>query len=443
MCNQFELSKTLQKSTVHMKVLLSAYACEPGKGSEPGIGWDVAREMAKYHDVWVIVWEAHRSGIEAEVGRNPIPRLHFVYYDLPWDQLWWQGPQKVHIHYYLWQIGVYFLARKLHREVGFDLVHHVTYVKYWSPSFLSLLPVPFIWGPVGGGESAPKAFWQDFSSRAKVYETQRNLARWIGERDPFLHLTARRSVLARATTEETADRLHKMGARNVQVFSQVSLSKEEITCLVQDVMLDSSPVRFISVGRLLHWKGFHLGLRAFAQANLPDDAEYWIVGDGPEREDLQVLAKELNIDYKVKFWLSLPRHETLQKLQECMALVHPSLHESGGLVCLEAMAMGRPVVCLDLGGPAAQVTEETGFKIPAHTPKQAVADIAEAMSCLAKEPKLRVRMGHAGQRRVSEVFDWKVKGLLLSQLYEEILTQRQETGLTNMGSADLRPTKSS
>lgn len=412
-----------------MKILLSAYACEPSAGSEPGVGWNVVREVAKHHEVWVLTWTNHRPAVEAEMACNPIPSLHFVYHDLPWDRLWWGGA-RVQIHYYLWQIGAYLIAHRLHRQVSFDLVHHVTYVKYWSPSFLSLLPIPFIWGPVGGGESAPKAFWRDFSLSAKTYETLRGLASSLGECDPFVHLTARRSIIVRATTEDTAKRLRKIGAKNVQVFSESGLPKKEIICLCQQAMPNSAPIRFISMGRLLHWKGFHLGLRAFAQANIPD-AEYWLFGDGPEWQRLRILAKELGIAHQVKFWSRLPRDETLRKLGECLALVHPSLHDSGGWVCLEAMAAGRPVLCLDLGGPAVQVTEETGFKIPAHTPDQAVRDLAEAMTRLAKDQELAICMGKAGRRRVSEVFDWEVKGQILAQLYNEILTQRREPDVEN------------
>ena len=125
------------------------------------------------------------------------------------------------------------------------------------------------------------------------------------------------------------------------------------------------------MGRLLHWKGFHLGLRAFAQADL-SEAEYWVCGDGAEWDRLHQLVKELKIESQVKFWGKLPRDQVLEKLGQCHVLVHPSLHDSGGWVCLEAMAAGRPVICLDLGGPAVQVTQETGFKIPATTPEESI-----------------------------------------------------------------------
>lgn len=406
-----------------LKILISAYACRPGEGSEPGVGWNLVRELVKYHQIWVVTRENNRPAIEAELVANPLPGLEFIYCEPPrWVQKLNQNQRMVHLHYYLWQLKAYFVARELNQELNFDLVHHVTYVRYSSPSFLSLLPIPFIWGPVGGGESAPKAFWKDFSWRGKVYEILRSLARSLGELDPFVRLTARRSILARATTEDTAERLRKLGATNVEVFSQLGLSEEEITQLAKYDQSDLSSIKFISIGRLLHWKGFHLGLRAFALADLPNDAEYWIVGEGSERERLESLAEDLGISHQVKFWHKLSRQDTLDKLGKCTALIHPSLHESGGLVCLEAMGAGCPVICLNLGGPALGVTEETGLKIAADTPEQAVSDLAKAMKKIVQDSSLRMQMGQAGQKRVREEFAWEVKDRQLAQLYEKIVS---------------------
>jgi glycosyltransferase involved in cell wall biosynthesis len=407
-----------------MRILLSAYSCEPGRGSEPGIGWNIAREIARYHEVWVLTRpDESGAAIEAELTRNPLPNLHFVYFTLPvWANGWRWGLGAIHLHYYLWQIQAYFVASRLHNKIGFDLMQHVTFGRYSSPSFLSLLPVPFIWGPVGGGESAPRAFWQDFNFQGKVYETLRDLARRLGELDPFVHLTAQRSALALATTEETAKRLRRLGAKNVQVFSNTGLPREDIDHLAQYALPNTNLVRFISIGRLLHWKGFHLGLRAFAFASI--ETEYWIVGNGPELKRLSALASSLGIIDKVRFWGALTRDETLNKLRECHVLIHPSLHDSGGWVCSEMMAAGRSVICLDLGGPAIQVTQETGFKIPAQDSEQAVSNLADAIIHSISNPELRVRMGQEGQRRVNEVFDWEAKGRVLVQFHEKIFEQR-------------------
>jgi glycosyltransferase involved in cell wall biosynthesis len=401
---------------------MSAYSCEPGRGSERGLGWSVAREMAKHHEVWVLTRpDESKTAIEAELARNPVPNLHFVYFTLPFwqDSLRLGQSGAMQIHYYLWQIQAYLVARRLHREVGFDLAHHVTFVKYSSPCFLSLLPIPLVWGPVGGAESAPRPFWQDFGLKAKFYEWARIIVRTIGEYDPFVHLTARRSRIVRATTEDTARQLYKMGAHEVQVLPESGLPEAEVAELAEYQVDSVLPVRFISMGRLLHWKGFHLGIRAFAAANLPD-AEYWICGDGPERSRLQLLAEQLGVADRVKFFGFLPREESLSKLQSCHVLLHPSLHDSGGWVCLEAMAAGRPVICLDLGGPAVQVSDLTGIKVAANDPEQAVGDLAAAMRKLAGSFELRSQMAIAGKQLIQEQHSWTVKGKDLSKLYLEI-----------------------
>ena len=132
------------------------------------------------------------------------------------------------------------------------------------------------------------------------------------------------------------------------------------------------------------------------------------------------MAKDLGVADKIKFWGRLPREETLEKLAQSHVLVHPSLHDSGGWVCLEGMAAGRPILCLDLGGPAVQVTDETGFRVLAHTPEQVTKDLSEAMCRLAQEPNLRKNMGEAGKKLVREQYSWQAKGQQLSQLYKEL-----------------------
>ena len=405
-----------------LNILISAYACRPNMGSEPGVGWNTVQELIKYHRVWVFTRQDNRPEIEAYTIEHPHSNLNFVYCEPPkWLKLWWSSTQLP--HYYLWQLDAYFTARKLHQEIGFDLAHHITYVRYSTPSFLSLLPVPFIWGPVGGGEYAPQAFWSDFSFRGKIYEILRSSAHKIGAVDPFARITAQRSKLVRVTTEDTAEQVKNMGANNVEVFSESGLSQAEITTLGKYEIATDSPVRFISMARLLHWKGLHLSIRAFAEANLDADVEYWILGEGPEKENLEALTRQLKVDRQVKFWGRLPRDKTLEKLQSCQILIHPSLHDSGGWVCLEAMAAGRPIICLDTGGPSVQVTAETGYKIDPLNPEQTVKSLADAIASLANNAEVRQKMGLAGRKRVRDNFSWEVKGEQLAHLYQEIARQ--------------------
>jgi glycosyltransferase involved in cell wall biosynthesis len=278
-------------------------------------------------------------------------------------------------------------------------------MKYSMPSFLSLLPIPFFMGPVGGGESAPSAFWTDLSPKARAYELVRDLARRIGELDPFTRLTLRRSVVVWAATEETAGRVRRIGGRRVETQSGMALDRHERETLERLPAPPAGPMRFIGMGRLLHWKGFHLAIRALAAADLPD-AEYWILGDGPARESLEALAEALGVADRVKFCGNLDRPDALATIGECHVLLLPSLHDSGGWVFLEAMAAGRPVICANLGGPPVQVTEECGIRVAAESPEQTVRDLAAAMVRLSGDRELCRRMGEAGQRRVAEHLSW-------------------------------------
>ncbi len=415
------------------KVLLGAYACEPVKGSEPGIGWNWVRKLSQFADVWVFTRANNRAAIEAALCVEPIPNANFVYYDLPrWARFWKKGSRGVLAYYYLWQLGAYLKARRMHRKISFDLVHHLTFGTYWFPAFMAFLPVPFLWGPVGGGESAPPSFWRSFSTRGKIYELLRNFGRRRGEIDPFVRATARRAVFGIATTRETEKRLQALGCSQTTILSHAAIADEEAALLRSLSPRREEPFRVFSVGRLLHWKGFHLGIRAFAQFHRSHpESEYWLIGDGPERQRLSAMARDLGVQDKVRFCGQLTRPETLRSIRDCNVLLHPSLHDSSGWASIEAMAAARPVVCLDLGGLALQVDSDNGVKIPARDPIQAVNDIACALARLADNVELRLELGRASQARVEQEFNWTCKADFIQSMYRAILLNREVAPTVN------------
>lgn len=406
-----------------LRVLVSAYACEPGRGSEPGVGWNWVRQIARFNEVWLVTRANNRRPIEEALSRNPLPNVHFIYFDLPaWGRFWKRGGYGVRPYYYLWQLGVYFQVKRLHRQVGFDLVHHVTFVNYWMPSFLAMLPVKFVLGPVGGGESAPRAFWWSFSVRGKIYEVLRDLGRGVGQLDPFVRLAARRAIMALATTDQTAEKLRCLGCRSVSVLSQVAVTADESVEFPDSHNYPADRFRVISVGRFIHWKGFELGVRAFARIRTQfPTSEYWLIGDGPEKKRLEGLCRKLDLCGSVRFLGSMPRSEVLKQMATCDVLLNPSLHDSGSCVCAEAMGLGLPVICLDTGGPALQVTEETGIKVLATSPQQVIADLATALLHLAGDPVARERLGKSARRRVRESLMWDKKGDFIYATYTQLI----------------------
>jgi glycosyltransferase involved in cell wall biosynthesis len=405
------------------KVLLSAYACEPFKGSEPADGWNWALQMSRFHDVWVLTRQNNRASIERAPLTPEQQRIRWVYYDLPrWARFWKRGSRGIQLYYLLWQLSIWRLVARLHRQIQFDLVHHVTFGKYWIPSYLPLLPVHSIVGPVGGGESTPPALAHTFSPQGRRFEWKRDLARRLAEADPITRATYRRADLVLTTTDQTRARVERMGARRVLVEPQFGMDDQQMEFFGGFPIRTEPPFRLISIGRLLHWKGFHLGLQAFARfcRNHPE-SEYWIVNDGPEAKTLKRLAAELGISRRVTFWGHLPTIEDVyQKLAQADVLVHPALHEAFGNVCLEGLAAGRPVICLDTGGPALQVTEACGYKAPVSSLDACLNFMAEAMRQLCRNPSLRLQMGMAARRRVRSDFHWTQKAERMNEFYQSV-----------------------
>ena len=182
-----------------MNVLLSAYACCPGKGSEPQIGWNWAREISARQPTWILTRRLHQRAIEGYLHDHSLPNAHFVYVDLPrWARAWKDLPGGVYVYYLLWQFLAYRRAQRLCREVRFHVAQHVTFCMFWMPSFLSFLSLPFIWGPVGGGEAMPAAFRAELPRGQRIFERFRDFTRELVLWNPLVRATARRSLLALA-----------------------------------------------------------------------------------------------------------------------------------------------------------------------------------------------------------------------------------------------------
>lgn len=412
-----------------LKVLLSAYSCIPNFGSEPGVGWNNVKEISKLHDVWVLTMSEFRETIEAELEQNPMPNVHWSFVEIPKILLtgWKKGERGRRIHYMLWQIWAYRAAKRLHEQVQFDIAHHVTFVSYWTPDYVSLLNIPFVWGPVGGGDSTPLPYYPTLSWKSRITELIRDTFRFTSERlDPYVGKTARHAAIGLATTEATADKMRKLGAVDVRIMSECALTSETISALQeQSVDYDKRPFRVVSVGRLIGWKGYHLGIEAFARMHQQvPDSEYWIIGTGTELESLKSLTAKLGAESYIHFTGFLPREDVLQKMSAAHVLLHPSLHDTGSWVCLEAMAAGLPVVCLRLGGPATIVNDETGIRVSGAGPHQSIDEIASALARLGQDPTLCRQMGEAARRRVNEHFSWMHTGDTFDRIYSELVKAR-------------------
>ena len=404
-----------------LRILMSAYACEPHRGSEPGIGWHWATRLARTgHHVCVLTRANNRAPIEGVLEASPVPNLRFVYYDLPeWMRRWKKRAGLSRLYYLLWQWGAYGVARRLCREARYDLVHHITFGVFRLPSFMAFLGLPFVFGPVGGGESAPWSLRKTFPLRGYVIDLFRDIANWVVRVDPLMAAVFRRSD---ATLCKTGETLQSIPSRfRDKCLVQVELGTEGGTAMPPRARREEEGFRVLYVGRLVYWKGLHLGLAAFARLlESRPGATLSVIGSGPDEAWLRAAAQRLGIGHAVNWIPRLEQAAVMQAYSRHDALLFPSLHDSSGNVVLEALASGLPVVCLDAGGPALLVDPSCGFKVRPLAPQQVVEDLALSLATLAGDRRLARSMGEAAFHRARAHFSWEQQVARMERLYQSV-----------------------
>lgn len=348
-----------------MKVLLSAYACEPDKGSEPGVGWHWAIETARLgHEVHVLT-RANNAGAlnqAANLLKMTGLNLHFHFCDLPSSLIYFlkRAPGAPYVYYYLWQLLAASLAMKLHKRIAFELVHHITFGSVRLPSFMGRLKIPFVVGPLGGGESAPLSLRVHYPIRGKIIDWFRDVSSMFTLLDP---LTGKMFGAATVILLKTDDSIRCIPRRYRHKCSQaLEIGIESRAAKLPRQTRPLTSVLF--VGRHVYWKGMGLGLRAFALAQRQEPSlSLTMVGDGPEADTWKRLAERLGIASSVHWLGWLPQSEVHKAYADHHLLLFPSLHDSSGNVILEAVSHGLTVACLSLGGPGSLVDGRVGIKV--------------------------------------------------------------------------------
>jgi len=394
-----------------LKILMSAYACEPGKGSEPGVGWRWALETAALgHEVWVVTRANNRTNIERQLRGAGPKNLHFVYYDLPaWARWWKQGRHGVHLYYLMWQWGAYLKARKLHQTEHFDAAHHITFGVTRHPSFMWRLGIPFIVGPVGGGEQAPQVLRKFISLSGKLKETARDALNFLSRFDPWVRQTYLHASLILLKTPQSLAWLPSHFHHKARCLLEIGVDKVAADAKRIVPFKNHQALHVLYVGRFLHWKGMDIGLRAIAELTARGvPVRLTMIGQGPEKERWQMLTAQLKLAYCVTWVPWMPQKDLLQAYQTFDLLLFPSLHDSSGNVVLEAMAGGLPVVCLDLGGPAEIVNRQCGrvIDVEHRNADQVVHALADALAELATDPT-QVRLLREGALARAHDFSWR------------------------------------
>jgi glycosyltransferase involved in cell wall biosynthesis len=313
------------------------------------------------------------------------------------------------------------------QKIDFDIVHHVTFVNDWLPSFFSLLKTKnnkFIWGPIGSNDPISPIFLDGkkrlISEKVKI--ALRFLFRII---DPWFHYCKSKADCIVGINENVKN---KLGLDHKKCFISepgIALKKSDVD-LIEEKIQDVDTFNVITVGRLVYIKNFKLTVLAFAKfvTNNPEatHAKLQIVGDGEDRKSLEALVQELNIQEQVEFVGKILLHEVQEQFENADLFLFPTL-ENAGFVILEAMSHSLPVLAMNYGGPAQFVIHNTKEQLVSST--QAYDDIVNALAAnlekLYKDETLRLAIGKQNRQDVLDHFTWEAKAQKMKESYSRML----------------------
>jgi glycosyltransferase involved in cell wall biosynthesis len=404
-------------------ILATAYAINPLKGSEDGMGWNFVLQIARFNRVIAVTRENNRLHIELYMQQHPDERyanMQFLYYDTPkWMRFWKKGGRGAMLYYLLWQRTVVpFIARS---GVQFDVVHNLNFHNDWSPTYLWKLGKPFVWGPIGHHPLIPAEYLKPYSF--KYYLKDR--LTWLVKKmfwnlSPALRQSVKHADIVWAMNPSVQEVLDLKGKK---MHVSPSVATEDFGWDEDASAQDSFTV--LSAGRLVPLKGFDMTIRSFARfldridANKRSGIKLVIVGSGPEEAFLKGLVTELGVGYHVEFISWIDRADVMNLFRSASAFLFPS-HEGAGMVVPEALSFGVPVVALDNVGPGLFLNSECGFAVEQGAGDETVGRLADALHKLYGNPAIWQKMRRAARAHFENYFHWDRRGERLRLLYASI-----------------------
>ena len=402
-------------------ILISAYGCEPLKGSEAGVGWNWVIQMAQRNRLHVITRANNQASIEAHLPNELKNNIIFHYYDAPsFIRQLKKRAKRLYFYYFVWQIGIIPIVRHIIKTERIDYTMHLTFGSMWMPTFLPFFSTSFIWGPIGGGDCEPRPFLKLLPFKQKVIQSFRYVMNALSFMHPGVMFAAYRAKVILARTPNTARAIPNCFRAKVQTILETAMEDSvfEHKCVYQ---LNDDVVRMITTGRLLPNKNILTAVKSLGYIPKDYRVRLTIIGSGYQRREIEETAKRIGRSQDVVIIDELPREEVLAVVERSDIFLFPSLREGGSWSLMEAMAIGLPVICLDWAGMAIITDDNCAIRLPVSNPEQMPKDMAGAIITLIKNPGLREAMGKAGRNRIKEVYNWKTKGLFVEQLFNSLL----------------------
>ena len=407
-----------------LRILVLGPYCDPEAVSMPYVTYSHAAALAELHDVALVVGSPSEENVRrakgpfrtVEVVRMTLLEhiyawsLHRIFkYNFDTQVLTaFSYPFSVAFEWYAW--------RQLLRRIfagEFDVVLRVLPMTPALPSpfafFLRKGPIPFVIGPLNGGLPWPPGFSQ-LENQKEWIANLRNLYRYL----PFARSTYRHAAAIIAASSQTYSEFAEYGDK---LFFVPEPGIARSLCYGDS----RSPARgakleLIFVGGLVPRKACDLALRAAAPLLRSDLARFTVLGDGPERNRLEQLARSLGIEKAVSFCGWLSHAEVIKRLRSADVFVFPSLRDNGAGVVFEALGTGAVPVVADFGGPGDIVHPGVGYKVAVTTENDIVAQMEKILTELAHNRDRLEQLRRQGMAYVRERLTWDAKAQSITRV---------------------------
>lgn len=410
-----------------LRVLINAYACSPGMGSEPGMAWNWVKNLAKFCELYIITEGEFREKIEAvvptlEQGGN----MHF-YYNPVSDEIrkmcWNQGDWRFYKYYRQWQWKTYLMAKDICEKERIDVLHQLNMIGFREPGYLWKLSkengVPFVWGPIGGLKQFPTAYLKGAGLKMQLFMRLKNFLNiWQLKHEKRVDEALRTAKLLISSIPDSYRALKKYKGLESMVIPETG-------CFLSDgistARFDYEEFHIMWVGKFDFRKQLPLALQAVALAKNPKlKLDVYGSGSVGQVEMTKRMGEELGISQQVIWYGNQKNDVVMEAMRKAQLLFFTSVNEDTSTVVLEAVSNRLPVVCFDACGMSAVIDASVGRKIALSQPSQSAHDFARILNELEGNRALLKQLSENCRQRQMEL-SWEVKARKVVEEYKRIV----------------------
>jgi glycosyltransferase involved in cell wall biosynthesis len=403
------------------KILVSAYGCEPFRGSEAGVGWNWVLQMAKYNELYIITRLNDKEKIQNNIPDEHSHNLHFIYYDTCELLKKVKRREKgLYLYYWMWQIGIIPIVNKLIKEHKFNYTMHLTFGSIWMPTFLPFFNVPFIWGPMGGGDCVPKALIHTLPLKQIIIQSFRYAMIKTGCINPLVSIPSKKAVAILCRTENNVSVIPKKYQTKTYIIIETAMS-DDVFSMEKDYDYTNKTTEIITSGRLIPIKNVLSAIEAVNNLKKKNiEFRFTVVGTGPDVGRINDAIIKYGLQNKISLVGELPRTETLNRIRKADIYIFPSLKEGGSWALMEAMAIGLPIICLNCTGMNIITDELCAIRVEPKSYDYIVDNFSKALEKLIFHKEIREKMGELARERIKDFFTWDKKGNQIEEILNKI-----------------------